>query len=79
MTTAVTDFPMNAIDYLLSGNSKNLTSNEKNAADLWLKDWELVEVRGMTEDEIKQYPNLRPSLTSIRFDRVDPLDFGEDF
>lgn len=59
-------FPTKALDYMISGDPTNLTNEEIECADLWLKDWEVVEVRDMTPEEIAEWSNpTRPSKKAV--------------
>ena len=54
---------MNALNYLMNGDHSNLSNEEKRQADLWLQDWELLEITKMTQeekDEHKREKALKP-------------------
>ena len=68
-----TSTPFIALDYLTNGDSSNLTPEQIRIADEWAKDWEIISVEEISEDEPIVTTPLKPCMVS------EDREFDDDY
>ena len=69
----LTSTPFIALDYLTNGDSSNLTPEQIRIADEWAKDWEILSVEEISEDEPTGNTRLEPRMV------VEDREFDDDY
>lgn len=73
MEMTVVNTPFIALDYLTKGDSSNLTSVQIQIADVWAKDWEIISVEEISEDEPTGTTRLEPCMVA------EDREFDDDY
>ena len=69
----LTSTPFIALDYLTNGDSSNLTPEQIRIADEWAKDWEIISVEEISEDESTGTTRLEPCMVA------EDREFDDDY
>ena len=69
----VVNTPFIALDYLTNGDSSNLTPEQIRIADEWAKDWEIISVGEISEDEHTGTTRLEPCMVA------EDREFDDDY
>ena len=73
MEKTLTSTPFIALDYLTNGDSSNLTPEQIRIADEWAKDWEIISVEEISEDEPTGTRHLEPCMVA------EDREFDDDY
>ena len=73
MEMTLTSTPFIALDYLTNGDSSNLTPEQIRIADEWAKDWEILSVEEISEDEPTGNTRLEPCMVA------EDREFDDDY
>ncbi|MCH5236475.1 MAG: hypothetical protein J1E95_01585 [Muribaculaceae bacterium] len=68
-----TNTPFIALDYLTKGDSTNLNQEQIRMADDWAKDWEIISVEEISEDEPIGNKRLEPCMVA------EDREFDDDY
>ena len=73
MEMTLTSTPFIALDYLTNGDPSNLNPEQIRIADEWAKDWEIISVEEISEDEPTGTTRLEPCMVA------EDREFDDDY